>query len=92
MDALVAAFVAALLLGIGDRTAWLAATLSSRFERQGAPTTFMDALANMSGFMRFMARVAGRSPSYTRWRSKVVIDVDGATEEGTGTIEFMDFE
>lgn len=66
--------------------------VAARFERQGAPTTFMDALANMSGFMRFMARVAGRSPSYTRWRSKVIIDVDGATEEGTGTIEFMDFE
>ena len=66
--------------------------VAARFERKGLPTTFMDALANMSGFMRFMARVAGRSPSYTRWRSKVVIDIDGATEEGTGTIEYMDFE
>ncbi len=66
--------------------------VSATFERQGMPTTFMDALANMSGFTRFMARLAGRSPSYTRWRAKVVIDVDGRAEEGTGTLEYMDFE
>lgn len=36
MDALVAAFVAALLLGVGDRTSWLAAILSDRYARPGA--------------------------------------------------------
>ena len=36
MDALVAAFIAALLLGVGDRTSWLAAILSDRYSRQGA--------------------------------------------------------
>ena len=58
MDALVAAFVAALLLGIGDRTAWLAAILSSRYDRQGAvllgaalALTLANALAAAAGML-----------------------------------------
>lgn len=35
MDALVAAFVAGLLLAVGDRTTWLAAILADRYRRPG---------------------------------------------------------
>ncbi len=35
MDALMAAFVAAILIEAGDRTPWLAAILGDRFERRG---------------------------------------------------------
>jgi hypothetical protein len=65
---------------------------TARFDRQGAPTTSIDLLAERSRFVRWLAHVSGRSPWYTRWRSVVTIDKDGTAQRGDGTIEFMSFE
>jgi hypothetical protein len=65
---------------------------TAHFDRQGAPTTSIDLLAERSGFVRLLARVSRRSPWYTRWRSLVTIDEDGTSQRGDGTLERMDFE
>ncbi len=65
---------------------------NARFERHGVPTTSLDLLSGSPGIVRFFARLAGRSPWYTRWRSDVTLEVGGQLTKGTGTIEFMDFE
>ncbi len=62
------------------------------FMRQGAPTTSADLLMEKPAAVRWLARVAGRSPWYTRWASSMEIEIDGNRTPGTGTLEFMDFE
>jgi hypothetical protein len=66
--------------------------VSARFVRHGAPLASADLLAEMPAFTRFLGRLAGRSPWYTRWSSTVSVDTQGFSGRGEGTIEFMDFE
>ena len=60
--------------------------------RASAPITSADLLHGQRGVTRWMARLTGRTPWYTRWKSRVVVTSPGKKLKGEGTIEFMDFE
>lgn len=63
-----------------------------RFVREASPITSYDLLMATAAPWRWLARLAGRSPWYTRWSSRVSIENQGQALQGTGTLEFMDFE
>jgi hypothetical protein len=64
----------------------------ARFTRHGAPITSLDLLGSRDGVTRFVAHLAGKAPWYTRWKATVDLDAHDAKAEGTGTLEYMNFE
>ena len=66
--------------------------LTARFTRSGAPITTVDLLQHQSAFTRFLGRLAGKTPWYSRWRAQLEVQRSTGAAAGHGTIEFMDFE
>ena len=54
--------------------------------------TSVDILDTVPFFKRIAGRLVGASPWYTRVESPVELTIQGRTEHGHGTLEFMDFE
>ena len=84
MDALVAAFVAALLLGIGDRTAWLAAILSSRFDKPGA--VLFGALLALAGANALAATAGALAAPILTPNAKALMLAIGCLLAGFGAL------
>ncbi|MBL9039879.1 MAG: hypothetical protein JNG84_15280 [Archangium sp.] len=68
------------------------AAATVRFTRHGAPLTSADLLGGSSAFVRMLARIAGRSPWYSRWASEVTIEGPSGVTRGEGTLEYMEFQ
>lgn len=79
--------------GVSLRSATAAGVpVSADFKRVGMPLTSANLLGGQRPVLRWLAGLLGRRPWYTRWRSAIRLEVDGATASGKGTLEEMDFE
>lgn len=69
-----------------------AGDVSVRFERTDEVLISYDILGEESGLVRLLARMAGRSPWYSRFVAATLLRVGGEEHQGEGTIEYMDFD
>lgn len=62
------------------------------FRRRGAPIDSTDVLSKTPFLARWVGRLRGDSPWYSRWPSDVTLRAGEASATGHGTLEFMDLE
>lgn len=67
-------------------------THNVEFRRRGAPIDSTDVLSKTPRLARWVGRLRGDSPWYSRWPSAVTLRTGQESASGLGTLEFMDLE